>query len=135
MLYLNNFEKAIHSLLLALEEYDRNPSDFIRDSCIQRFEYTYDLSHKMLKRHLELEAASLIEIEELSFQNLIRTGSEKGLLLSGWDIWSSYRKARNITSHGYNSEKADEVFKMIPDFLNEARYLYDRLRLKGKDLA
>ncbi len=45
-----SFERAVDSLQSALAQYDITPNDFIRDSCIQRFECNYELSWKMLKR-------------------------------------------------------------------------------------
>jgi nucleotidyltransferase substrate binding protein (TIGR01987 family) len=126
---LGSFESAIKSLKEALDEYARNGNSFIRDACIQRFEYTYELAWKMLKRHLELTSANPAELDEMSFQNLIRSGSEKSLLLNSWDVWANYRKARSTTSHVYNERKAMEVFAVIPDFLVEAQHLL--LKLQG----
>ena len=125
-------EKAIATLFEAMDEYQRNSTDFIWDACIQRFEYTYDLSHKMLKRYLEQVSANPLEIDKMSFQNLIRTDAEKGGLLSSYDIWAGYREARNSTSHGYDENKAAEVFKQFPAFLNETKTLL--ANLKQQDL-
>ncbi len=46
----------------------------LRNSVIQCFEFTYELSHKMLKRYLEDATASPDEYDLSTFQNLIRTG-------------------------------------------------------------
>lgn len=127
MLELQSFNQAIRSLKLALDEYKVNNTDFIRDSCIQRFEYTYELSWKMLKRYLETTSPNPAEFDEMSFQNLIRTGNEKSLLLSNLEVWKKYRVARGTTSHTYNNQKALEVFSIIPDFLKEAQYLLQQL--------
>jgi nucleotidyltransferase substrate binding protein (TIGR01987 family) len=125
---LRPLEKAIASLSAALARAAHSPDDdMIRDACIQRFEFTYELSHKMLKRFLEATSASPAGIDKLAFQDLIRTGSERGILLNGWPRWKDYRNARSITSHAYDEQKAREVFAIIPDFLTEARYLHDRL--------
>lgn len=106
-LILTQLEKTLASLHEALKEYESNTNNlFIRDSCIQRFEYSYELSWKMLKRHLKLTEPRSSEIEELNFQSLIRLGSDKGLLKHGWDNWKIYREAINITSHAYDEGKA-----------------------------
>jgi nucleotidyltransferase substrate binding protein (TIGR01987 family) len=127
---LSSFSKAILSLQESLDEYAINKNNFIRDACIQRFEYTYELAWKMLKRHLELVSPNPAELDEMSFQNMIRTGSEKGLLLHGWDTWAAYRKARSTTSHVYNENKAQEVFVQIPEFLKDAKFLLSALQSK-----
>lgn len=125
---LSSFEKAIISLKKAILDHDKLPEDeYIRDACIQRFEYTYELSWKMLKRYLEMTEPTPEEIDALSFASLIRTGSEKGLLLSDFSVWRQYREKRSITSHTYNQEKAAEILKQIPSFLKDAQYLLDKL--------
>ena len=99
----------------------------IRDGLIQRFEFTYDLSHKMLKRILAESSGTAETIEQMSFPALIRTASAQGLLLSEWAQWKLYRDDRNITSHTYDEEKALKVAAGIPAFLAEAQFLRDRL--------
>lgn len=126
---LTSLEKAIYSLEQALLELTKQKDNsFIRDATIQRFEYTYELAHKMLKRYLEMTEASAQEIDEMSFPALIRTGAEKGLLQHSWDVWASYRVARNLTSHTYNEAKAKEVCQIIPDFLKEVQFLLKQLQ-------
>lgn len=127
-LSIEPFEKAIASLEVALERQADDPRDeLIRDGCIQRFEFTYELAHKMLKRAMEATSANPGEFDSMNFQDLIRAGNERGLLRSDWSKWKVYRAARGTTSHTYDSVKALEVFAIVPDFLAEARYLRDSL--------
>ncbi len=128
---LSSFQKAISSLENALSVFNSAATkalafetrEVIKAGVIQNFEFTYELSHKMLKRYLEMSAANPVEIHAMSFPDLIRTGCEKGLLLNGWDVWMGYRTARGTTSHTYDEGKAAEVISRIPGFLDEARYL------------
>lgn len=125
---LSSLVKVVTSLEVALAAYQKNPADlFVRDASIQRFEYTYELCHKMLKRYLELTEPNAEDIDQMQFAQLIRTGSEKGLLLNGWDVWTKYRYARNLTSHTYNEDKAIEVCQIIPSFCKDAKFLLDKL--------
>lgn len=126
-LELSSFEKALASLDEALAEFDRTRSQFVKDACIQRFEYTYELAHRLLKRQLEAMSANPSEIDQMSFPDMIRSGAERGLLANGWDEWRRFRDARNATSHAYNEKKANEVFARIPDFRDEAAFLLARL--------
>lgn len=128
MLDLSAFEKAVQSLQEVLSAYDQAPNAFMRDACIQRFEYTYELAHKMLRRQLEQMAGGSDEVDQMTFPTLIRTGAEKGLLLSNWDVWKMHRDTRNITSHAYNERKAQTVFEDIPGFYKEASYLLEQLK-------
>ncbi|MCW5699780.1 MAG: nucleotidyltransferase substrate binding protein [Rhodospirillales bacterium] len=126
---LSTFERAIAQLGQGLTTAEAHPGDdLMRDGVNQRFEYTYELSHKMLRRHLTATEPNPEAIDALSFPNLIRLGSERGLLLHGWDRWKTYRAARGTTSHTYDAEKARQVFAQVPDFLAEARHLLDRLQ-------
>ncbi len=126
---VSSFEKAIASLEEAVTAYQQqSKNNFIRDAAIQRFEYTYELSHKMLKRYLEITEPSAEVIDQLPFPDLIRTASERGLLTNGWDVWKDYRHARNATSHTYNEAKAKEVYAVIPHFLDEANHLLMELK-------
>ena len=126
---ISSLEKVIDLLHEAVTAYQLQESNnFIRDAAIQRFEYTYELSHKMLKRYLEMTEPSAEVIDQMSFQNLIRTAAERNLLSNGWDIWKDYRHARNATSHTYNETKAKEVYAVIPKFLKEAKDLLTELK-------
>ncbi len=133
---LSSLERAIASLNNSLQVMnaettallDNSVQDVIHVGVIQNFEFTYELSHKMLKRYLEMASANPTSIEDIDFPELIRTGAEQGLLQTSWDIWKGYRKARGATSHTYNEEKAQEVLAVIPQFLTEARYLLKQLQ-------
>ncbi|NQY82388.1 MAG: nucleotidyltransferase substrate binding protein [Alphaproteobacteria bacterium] len=121
-------EKAIGTWKEALDEYEKTHNIFVRDACIQRFGYTYDLSHKMLKRYLEEISANPSEVSEMSFQDLIRKGAEVGALDNSWDVWKGYRHARNVTSHAYDEAKAEQVFEQISEFYAEAKFLLNNLK-------
>ena len=129
---LSSLKNALTSLNEALNaRKEQSDNLFIRDASIQRFEYTYELACKMLKRYLEMTEANPAEIDQMSFPTLIRTGAEKGLLKNSWDKWSYYRTARNLTSHTYNEVKAVEVCQIIPDFFEEASFLYEQLHKRS----
>ena len=120
---------AIARLDEGLARYREDISDSqIRDGLIQRFEFTYDLAHKMLRRTLERTSANPEEIDRLSFPALIRTGVEQGLVPGQWTNWQLYREMRNITSHTYDEAKAVQVVAAIPEFLEEAKGLQARLQ-------
>lgn len=128
------FERAIASLAEGIAQVQAFPDDDLRrDGVIQRFEYTYELSWKMLKRHLESVAPDPDRYDGFSFRQLIRAGAERGLLRSGLEEWTSFRRARSITSHVYDREKAMEVFAAIPGFLAEASFLLERMKTEAAE--
>lgn len=82
---LTPLDNAIARLDEGWTRYQRDVSDTqIRDGLIQRFEFTYEISHKMLRRFLELTSANPTEFDGMAFQDMIRTGNERGLLLGAW---------------------------------------------------
>lgn len=91
------------------------------------FEFTYELSHKLLKRYLENVSASPGEYDAADFQYLIRSGNEEGLLLGDWPVWRNYRDMRSKTSHTHDEKVALEVVEGIAPFLNEARHLLQQI--------
>ncbi|RRN43623.1 nucleotidyltransferase [Lautropia dentalis] len=126
---LTPLDNAIARLDEGWTRYQRDVSDIqIRDGLIQRFEFTYEISHKMLRRFLELTSANPAEFDGMAFQDMIRTGNERGLLLGDWPAWRKYREMRSRTSHTYDEEVAIEVVKGIPAFQREAAHLLQRLR-------
>jgi nucleotidyltransferase substrate binding protein (TIGR01987 family) len=121
---LTPLHKAIARLDEGLLRYQLDISDTqIRDGLVQRFEFTYEISHKMLKRFLEQTAASPEQFDAMPFADLIRTANEKGLLLGDWPVWRGYRDMRSKTSHTYDEDIALQVVAGIPAFLAEAQFL------------
>ena len=57
---LGNFRKALDSLAKGLARSESNLGDeLLRDGVIQRFEYSYELAWKSLKRVLEAKAVAV----------------------------------------------------------------------------
>lgn len=90
-----------------------------RAAAIHAFEYSYDLSFKMLQRYLKEFDGSPETVMQLPFRDLIRMGAEKGFIEEP-TLWFAYRELRNATSHTYSDKKAEQVFSEIPHFKQEA---------------
>lgn len=132
---LTAFEKALAALDRGLVRALAAPQDEeLRDACIQRFEFTFELAWKMLKRRLELDLPNPTELDGMSYRTLFRVGAEQGLI-DDVPAWFVYREKRNITSHTYDAAKAAEVFAMLPQFARHAHQLYARLEARGKNNA
>jgi nucleotidyltransferase substrate binding protein (TIGR01987 family) len=128
---VNPLARAILRLDEGWQRYQRDISDAqIRDGLIQRFEFTYEISHKMLKRYLEYVSPTPTQYDSMSFADLIRSGNEQGLLLGTWPEWKRYRDMRAKTSHTYNEDVALDVVAGIESFLAEARYLLAQLNAR-----
>ena len=130
---LTPLEKAVNRLAEGLARYEKDTSDTqIRDGLVQRFEFSYEISHKMLKRYLEASSPTPEQFDGMDFADIIRSGNEQGVLLGDWPRWRNYRAMRSKTSHTYDEDVAVEVVRGIPAFLEEARYLLKQLQERNK---
>ena len=119
-------EKAV-ALLKERGQEDRDIFDALRDSVVQRFAYTYELAFKFIKRQLKAMSANPREYDEMSFRAIIRRAGAAGLV-ANVEAFFKYREARNITSHTYEEDKAEEVLAVVPDFISDARALIEKLK-------
>ena len=123
MLELTSFRKAIDSLSESLEWYrDKSttaPSEILRDSAIQRFEYTYELAWKMMKRWLETNMGATY-VDGISRKELFRMAAEQRLIDDPLK-WFEYHEARNQSSHTYDESVAQDVFGVVEDFLGDVK--------------
>ena len=127
MLYFASLSKAISALASAMQEAGLRPQDLlVRAGCIQRFEYSYELCVKSLRRQLEKLADSPTDIDALGYKDMLRVAVERGLIEDALP-WFGFRELRNITSHAYDPDKAVQVFDGIPAFLGHAQRLVARL--------
>ncbi len=130
---LTSFSNAVNSLNRALNEYAKDESnDYVRDACIQRFEYCFDASRKIIKRYFKSIMDDPMELENTSFADLIREAYTKGLVKHSWDEWDKYRLNRNATSHSYHEGTAIEIVESLPLFLQELLFLLNSLQSKNE---
>ena len=121
---LSPLQNAVSRLEEVLARYLLDTTDtVIRDAVIQRFEFTYDLAPKMLRRVLASRSDTPEDIDRMSFPALMRTAFEQGFVDKHWTVWLDYREKRNITSHTYNEDKARDVAEAIPGFLGAVQTL------------
>jgi len=109
----------------------REPDNtLLRDGVIQRFEFTYELAHRTLKRALEAASPSPEQYDRMFVGDLIRSGNEQGLLMSEWPVWKHYRDLRSKTSHTYKESAALEVLAGLDGFVRDVVFLRDQLRAR-----
>lgn len=128
-LNLAPLKNALLSLREAFVEHAKTPDNkLMRDGVIQRFEFSYELAWKTLRRHLE-EEWGRENVEAQSRRELYRQGAEAGLLTSV-ESWFAYHRARNETSHAYDERKAALVYAAAREFLPDAEALLAQLEQK-----
>jgi len=121
--------KAIARLEESLAALRAEPENLlVRDAVIKRFEFTFELAQSLLRKFVVGYSVNVKEREQLTFPTMIRTASQDGVLLHGYDVWIKFREARNRTSHAYNEDQAVAVVDMVPLFLEEVTFVYKRLQ-------
>ncbi len=93
---------------------------------IQNFEFVYEISTKMLRRRLEMDALNPAEVDFANFRDVLRMAAEKGLI-QNVQAWFGYRQMRNITAHTYDHQKAQQVYEGTQAFMQDARALLAKL--------
>jgi len=123
-LNLNILKKSLATLKecyqdLNIQE-DEKIKNYIKDSCVQRFEYTYETSKKLMNKFLKKEYDKTEK--DLTINNIFREMFALGLIES-FENWAEYREKRNITSHEYNIELTYPIIDIIPKFTADVDFL------------
>ncbi len=94
----------------------------LRSAVIQSFEFSYELSLRLLRRVLMERSGSPPQVVDLSFADLLRGAADAGLLAEP-ARWRDWRELRNATSHAYHEAKAQAVAERAAGFAADARLL------------
>ncbi len=98
--------KAFFSLKKALNQ---DLDEFIQDSVIQRFEFTFELLWKTLKFYLLVQW-----FDEKTPRNILKRSFEIDLI-DDIDLFIDMIDMRNLTSHTYDEDLAREVYQFIKE--------------------
>lgn len=135
---LENLRNAIASLDQALlhsqdpalvNRSDVTLGPVLRAGVIKNFEFTYELSWKLIKGWLEINV-SPNTADGVTRRELFRLGAEQRLI-DDVDRWMEHHSARNDTSHTYRETIANEVYAAIPAFLVDVRLLLAALEARN----
>lgn len=122
-------ENSLQRLGKVVEIYKKNPQDtIVRDSLIQRFEFTYSITLKTLRKYFIERAFIVDDVNKLPFNEMVRTAMQLNLLKSDLAKWTEFREMRNLISHTYDENVALKVSGIVPDFYEEITYLLKELK-------
>ncbi len=121
----HNFRRAFLLLREAVEIMEtRALSQLEKEGVIQRFEYTMELSWKVMKDYLESEN---VVFEQVTPRTVIRKAFEAKLVKNG-DLWMEMLDARNSMSHKYELEEFEELIEDLQlNYLDEFKKFYQKL--------
>ncbi len=128
---IDSFERAVHAVKATpcIPGFDEDVLNTVKAGVIQNFEFTYELCWKFIKRWLQSNYGPSFA-EGVHRRELFRLAAENGLL-DDVEAWMDYHQARNMTSHTYDQEVADEVLETAKTFLPEARALLEAIERRN----
>ena len=107
---ISDLQNEIDRLEEAIEDSKKYKLDSLKDAVIQRFEFSLELSLKAMKKYLNSEGV----LEAKTPKSTIREAFLYELLDDG-GVWLEMLNDRNLTSHTYSQEMADEIYKNISE--------------------
>lgn len=110
-----NFRSALYRLGKAVEivteqiNEDEEVDDLLKEGLIQRFEYTHELAWKVMKDYAEYQGYTDIRGSRDAF----RKAFDMGLVTD--KSWMDSIIDRNLTSHNYDEDTAEDICENIVD--------------------
>lgn len=138
ILDLSSLKKAIISLEKAIKfsekvekssGFSKDEKDIIKAGVIQNFEFTYELAWKFMKRWIQ-ENISREVVDGVTKKELYRVAAENRLI-DEVKKWFKFHKARNRTSHIYDENVAEDVYKTVKLFLPEVKLFFERIEVRN----
>lgn len=106
---LDSYHKALARLAeIVGASKKRALNEFERDGLVQRFEFTHELSWKLMKAYAEYQGFDGIG----GSRDATRKAFEMSLISDG-QSWMDMIKSRNETSYNYDGSMADDVVDSI----------------------
>lgn len=107
----DNYKRALIKLKEAVDlSKSRALTELEKQGLIQSFEYTHELAWNLMKDYLSYQGIQDI----VGSRDASRHAFNKGLVMEG-EIWMEMIKSRNLTSHTYNQDIADNIVEKIKD--------------------
>lgn len=107
MVKMEDLARALSKLKESLSR-DPEQDDIVIDATIQRFEFTYELSWKLMKSYLEYTGVTDLS----SPRSTIKAAFKAGLIRDG-ELWLKMLEDRNRTSHTYDEATALDIYNNI----------------------
>lgn len=108
-------ENLILELKAALERFkdvmNKDKDEYMRDSAIQRFEFTFELAWKAMKAHLEDKG-----VKVYAPRDVIKSAFQASIIPED-TRWLDMLETRNLTTHIYNEKIAEIVYSKLSGYL------------------
>lgn len=127
---LSALERALRASRQVAQGSSEEVAEAVRGGVIQAFEVAYEQSWKFIQRWIR-ENRSPEEAEAArSRKDLFRVAAKVGLIADPLP-WFAFGEARNLTSHTYEAEHAEEALRAAEAFLPEGLALLQALEARN----
>ena len=125
---LYNFIKALERFSNAVirkeEFYREGYGDVYLDLVVKRFEFTYEMSWKTIKRYLDF-----IGIDCPNPRSCFKDALVQGLITDE-AVWLDMIERRNLSSHIYDEDETKEILQKLNDYLKAFEELKGNIEAK-----
>jgi len=123
---LHNFEKALNRLCEVVGDKEffesKDMADVYTDVVIKRFEFTFEMSWKAIKRVL-----AMLGLEELrNPRQCFKAAFSQGFITDEV-VWLDMIEMRNLSSHTYDSDEISQIVLKIDDYAKAYTELLESL--------
>lgn len=116
------FESFLAALERLKDALAQPKSQWTRDASIQRFEFTFELAWKSIRRFAAIEG-----LDTPSPRQAVRTAARLGWI-EDVSLWLEMLDDRNRSSHTYNEATAESIYVHLPAYATAMEQLIERLR-------
>lgn len=121
---IKDLENAVSRLDEAIKDSKKIELSTLKDGVIQRFEFTLELSWKILKTYLVNEGIDCVNTPK----SVVREAYKAGIIKNG-EIWIEMIGDKNLTSHIYSQSMADDIYlRIIKKYFKELELLFHYLK-------
>ncbi|MBP7260270.1 MAG: nucleotidyltransferase substrate binding protein [Bacteroidia bacterium] len=120
---LDNYNKALRSLLNAIDEHLEDDEDeVVKVGMIKFFEMTYELAWNTMKDYYEEQGEAGIQ----GSKDAIKMSFNRGLILDA-ENWFAMVDSRKLSVHTYNQDTAEQI---ASDITNTYKNLFIQLQTR-----
>lgn len=112
--YIENCQRALSKLKEFIDIAKTNDTEYMHAAVIQAFEYNFELFWKTFQKIANKEGEKIGSPKQ-AFSFAFQSG-----LIKNEDIWLSILHDRNLTTHTYHRELADQIYNRIADLYYQA---------------
>ena len=124
---LASFIKSVKNLKSILTETE---TQIVRDAAIKRYEICYELAWKSVQEALRAEGLEICKSPKSCFKEAFKQS-----WIADEEAWAEMIQNRNLTTHTYDEDLAEEIYDSLGKYLSLFEYLLAQLQAQSQTLV